>query len=253
MKNKLQRLDDAEQGIIMTIEPILPSLKKALSNVHMESGILSIFMTNIEEHPKDKREAVIVIERFIGETKKEINVLRTFINKNEKKITNNIVQGELIDDTIENINGIVMFSSDLLSSIFMDYESMPRAKKVHMMEAVRTYTNIYKAFRNGDVLDDIKNVTAGVSKEMVQGFNDKKSITFVQGFNGNPFYIFGKYMARMRQRRNILLNARIKYLRLEIMGLEMKDDKRLQKEIETYRQDILDMEMEIDELSKKYE
>ena len=252
-KNRLTRLNDATVGISITIEPILAPLISKLKGVDIKNGPIKRTMTAMDESPQDMSDVIIVLRGFINETKKEIRLLESYIHKNEKKIEANNVQGEVIDDIIENINGVVLFTSELLSLSFMEFDDLPQAKRVQTIGAISEYVSVYEAFKNGDVVDNLNNITAGVPKNMIDGFTDKKNATFIVGFNGNPFFVFGKLLARFRQRRSKLLEMRIKYIRLEIMELEMKGNPKLLKEIEYYKAEILTMEMEISELSNKYE
>ena len=255
MNDYIEDLSESQELIITMIDPVLRPMAVALKGHAIERGAVGLFVRNANENPRDLSDVVTIIKGFMDNTKREIEILKGFISKNERKIKVNPTQQEVIERTIENVNNGIFFSSELLTSMFVDFNSIPKTKRNRMIEGVDTYVKIYNGINNGGIIDEVSDVTAGVPIDVLSGFTAGNTLPFISGFVGNPFYHWGIRSNNRKVRRAKVLEDRIKYIRLEIMELEMKGDggdssRHIKDEIQYYKDKIIDAEMEIEDLEK---
>jgi uncharacterized protein YjgD (DUF1641 family) len=244
--NLLLKLNDVKESIDAHLLPIIPSLKTRFKDTTLTASYLKRFNDNIHGGAHSIGEAVGLVESYLKNVKEEIHLLEKYIQKNDNAIAKSMTKINLIEESIQNLSGVVMYSSDLLASIFLT-DNIPPAKTQEMIKGMKTYSALFTLIDETDIVDTIENVPAGLSPGMIAGFLGPKNLLGISGFIGSPFYTIGKFIKQWEFKKIKLLESRASYMRAELLSLELESSSnpKIKQEIEYHKEQIAELEDDI--------
>jgi len=239
------KLESISTSIEENVLSVTPAIRVKFKSTPLRNGYLKRFVDEIGIRSQTIGDGVKVIEDYVKTVKEECKELSSYIEKNKYKIEKHDVKLSLINDTVQNLSGIVMYSSDILTSIFIT-DSLTPARAESMNSGLRPYIKLYTVLDNTKLVDDLRKVPIG-NKSMVKSFLGDLSFVTISGFNGNPFFIIGRFVKQWEARKIHLLEERKNLIKMELLDLTTgEQNPKIKRAIEIHKQEIFELETEIE-------
>lgn len=246
MKSKLEKVGEDVKDLL----PIVKIIKVKMARKPVIRGYVKGALEEAGLSVSNYKEAMTFFESYLTDIEHNVAKLTNAIN--DKVIdTNNPRVEELVNNAVDTYTTVYMGISDIITNIFNE-EELPPAKKSQLIQESRFVGTLYSTISKEDVVKEINSVPLDVPAGALKGFMKSDSFIFLSNFNGNPFYIIGKWLNRRDKKRVELLKARIEYVKLEVLEMEMSGDKSKEhKKHEEYYKDLIhELEVEMSTLQK---
>ena len=190
--------------------------------------------------------AMTFSDRYLRAIKDNASNLLVSIEKGEIKLTHEN-ETEAIRRTVSTYVTVYLTFSDLLTCLFLSSTRMPPAKKEMLIKSTGFVGKIFESITEDEIVEDIISIPSDVPTSLVSNMFEKGSFLLLSSFRYNPLYHIGIWLNTRERKRMDLIKARIQYMKMELLELEMKGDTSSEhkKAIKYYKDLISDLEYEI--------
>ena len=242
MEALINDFGEIEELINNNIRQVISQVRTTIGSKQLENGVLKNFIIKSGEDVGTVEDAMVVVTTLMNRVEIEANTIKVFLQKSKGL---NPVQQEYLTDLARELNATVIFTSDMLMSLFMSRDVIPKAKLQEQISGLNGCISMYNSLEDSDTVSDVGDIPPDVPFDMVQNFIPNNSPLLAVGFSGNPFYAIGKMFKRKSNRRVESLKARCKYIELELLEIEMGNGKDSAKQKKYYLNLIKELEYEI--------
>ena len=241
MKERLEKVEEDIKDLL----PIVKIVKVKMARKPVTKGYVKSALEEAGLRATTYKEAMTFFESYLNDVDFNVSKLSNAIVSKDIDISNPRVE-EIVSNAIDTYTTVYMGISDIITNIFNE-EELPPAKKSQLIQESRFVGGLYNHIAKEDVVKEVKNVPLDVPAGALKGFLKSDSFIFLSNFNGNPFFIIGKWLNRRDKKRVELLKARVEYVKLEVLEMEMSGDtsKEHKKHIQYYKDLIHELEVEI--------
>ena len=244
----IAEFNDVLELVSANIHPVTAQIKSKIGMNEIDSGILKDFIVKAGEQPGTVGDAMDVVTSMMIGIETECQSIIKFLEKTGDLSERQV---EYLGELVKDLNGCVMFTSDMLMSIFIDRRAAPSGKIQQQIQGLNGFVSMYTSMKDSEVVSDIKGIPSDVPSGMVANVLPKSSPLIALGFTGNPFYTIGKIFKRRSNKRVEAMKARCKYIELELLELEMGEGKNSATQKKYYLKLVKELEAEIALSEKK--